>query len=63
MATAEPVRGKTLDDAMNLKGRDIFRMLEDIPDQKQHCIRLSVKALQKAISEYQYKHEDKLQGE
>jgi len=62
MATAELVKGKTIEDAVNVKDRDIFRMLEEIPDQKQHCIRLSVKTLQKAISEYRSKHEDKLQG-
>lgn len=66
MATAELVKGKTIEDAVNVKDRDIFRMLEEIPDQKQHCIRLAVKTLQKAISEYQYKRDkggNKLQGE
>ena len=63
MATAELVKGKTIEDAVNVKDRDIFRMLEEIPDQKQHCIRLAVKTLQKAISEYRCKREDKLQGE
>jgi nitrogen fixation NifU-like protein len=57
MATAELVKGKALEDAVNVKDRDIFRMLEKIPDQKQHCIRLAVKTLQKAISEYQVKHD------
>ena len=63
MATAELVKGKTIEDAVEVKDRDIFRMLEEIPDQKQHCIRLAVKTLQKAISEYRCKREDKLQGE
>ena len=66
MATAELVKGKAIEDAANVKDRDIFRMLEEIPDQKQHCIRLAVKTLQKAISEYQYmrgKGGDKLKGE
>jgi len=63
MATAELVKGKTIEDAINVKDRDIFRILEEIPDQKQHCIRLAVKTLQKAISEYRCKREDKLQGE
>ncbi|MFC1895140.1 iron-sulfur cluster assembly scaffold protein [Thermodesulfobacteriota bacterium] len=63
MATAEIVRGKTIEDAVNVKDRDIFRLLEEIPDQKQHCIRLAVKTLQKAISDYGCKGEDKLQGE
>ena len=57
MATAELVKGKTIEDAMKVRDRDIFHILEEIPDQKQHCIRLSVKTLQKAISEYQFKHD------
>jgi nitrogen fixation NifU-like protein len=52
MATMERIRGKTLDEAMEIKDGDIFKMLGDIPDQKQHCIRLTVKTLQKAIKEY-----------
>lgn len=52
MATMERIKGKTLDEAVEIKDRDIFRMLEEIPDQKQHCIRLTVKTLQKAIEEY-----------
>jgi len=62
MATAELVRGKTIEEAVEVKDRDIFRMLEEIPDQKQHCIRLAVKTLQKAISEYRCKGGNKLQG-
>ncbi|MBN2125481.1 MAG: iron-sulfur cluster assembly scaffold protein [Deltaproteobacteria bacterium] len=52
MAAVDLVRGKTLEEAMGLKDRDVFRVLEEIPDQKQHCIRLTVKTLQKAIEEY-----------
>ena len=52
MAAMDHIKGKTLEEAMALKDRDIFRMLGDIPDQKQHCIRLTVKTIQKAIEEY-----------
>ena len=52
MAALDFIKGKTLEDAISVKDRDIFRMLEDIPDQKQHCIRLTVKTIQKAIEEY-----------
>jgi nitrogen fixation NifU-like protein len=52
MAAVDLVKGKTLDEAMELTDRDVFRVLEDLPDQKQHCIRLAVKTLQKAIEEY-----------
>lgn len=52
MALVDLVKGKTLDEAMQVKDRDVFRELIEIPDQKQHCIRLAVKTLQKAINEY-----------
>jgi nitrogen fixation protein NifU and related proteins len=52
MAAVDLVRGKTLDEAMTLQDRDVFRELVDLPDQKQHCIRLAVKTLKKAIAEY-----------
>ena len=52
MVTMELAKGKTIEQAHTIKDRDIFRILEEIPEQKQHCIRLSVKALQKALDEY-----------
>lgn len=52
MAAMDWIRGKTLSEVKTLKDREIFRMLEDIPDQKQHCIRLTNKTIQKAIEEY-----------
>ena len=52
MAAMELIRGKTIDEVMEIKDGDIFRMLEEIPDQKQHCIRLTNKTIQKAIEEY-----------
>ena len=63
MAAMDLIKGKTLEDAMAIKDRDIFRTLEEIPDQKQHCIRLTVKTLQKAIKEYKGKDNNNLQGE
>ena len=52
MALADLVKGKTLEEALAFKDRDVFRKLVEIPDQKQHCIRLAVKTLEKAIKEY-----------
>jgi len=63
MAAMELIKGKTIEDAIAIKDRDIFRMLEEIPDQKQHCIRLTIKTIQKAIEEYRFKNENHLQGE
>lgn len=63
MAAMDLIRGKTIEDAMAIKDRDIFRILEEIPEQKQHCIRLTVKTLQKAIEEYKSKNRENPQGE
>jgi len=52
MVAMELVTGKTIEQARQVKDRDIFRILEAIPEQKQHCIRLAVKTLQKALDEY-----------
>jgi nitrogen fixation protein NifU and related proteins len=52
MALVDLVKGRTLDEALQVRDRDVFRELIEIPDQKQHCIRLAVKTLQKAISEF-----------
>jgi nitrogen fixation NifU-like protein len=52
MAAMDLIRGKSIEEANSLKDRDIFRVLENIPDQKQHCIRLTVKTIQKAVKEY-----------
>lgn len=59
MALADLVRGKTLSEALQVKDRDVFRRLVQIPDQKQHCIRLAVKTLEKAIKEYEEGHVEK----
>ncbi|MFC1821435.1 iron-sulfur cluster assembly scaffold protein [Thermodesulfobacteriota bacterium] len=63
MAAMELIRGKTLEEAMSITDRDIFRMLEEIPDQKQHCIRLTNKTIQKAIEEYKGRNSIHPQGE
>jgi len=55
MAVTDMIKGKTLEEALALKDRDIYRMLEEIPEQKQHCIRLAVKTLQKALEDYTLK--------
>ncbi|MFH1090962.1 MAG: iron-sulfur cluster assembly scaffold protein, partial [Pseudomonadota bacterium] len=52
MAAMEMIKGLTLKEAAELKDAQIFRLLENLPDQKQHCVRLTVKTLQKALEEY-----------
>lgn len=63
MAAMEMIRGKTFEEIMELKDRDIFRMLEDIPNEKQHCIRLTNKTIQKAIEEYKAKLDNEIKGD
>ena len=63
MAAMDLIKGKTLKEAMAITDRDIFRMLEDIPDQKQHCIRLTNKTVQKAIEECMGSNGNKPKGE
>ena len=63
MAAIDIIKGKTLDEVQGLKDRDIFRMLEDIPDQKTHCIRLTNKTIQKAIKEYRSNNGKNAKGE
>ena len=52
MVAMDLAKGKTVEEAMQIKDRDIFRILEDLPDQKLHCVRLAVKTLEKALKEY-----------
>jgi nitrogen fixation protein NifU and related proteins len=63
MAAMELIKGMTVDEAMKVKDGEVFSMLEDLPDQKQHCVRLTVKTLQKAMEEYKAKNGKGLQGE
>jgi nitrogen fixation NifU-like protein len=55
MAVVDLIKGKKIADARNLNDGDVFRALEDIPAQKNHCIQLAVKTLQKAVDEYTQK--------
>ena len=55
MAAVDMIKGKTITEALTLKDRDIYRTLEEIPEQKQHCIRLAVKTLQKALEDFNLK--------
>ena len=52
MALVDLIKGKKIADARTLSDGDVFRLLENIPAQKNHCIELAVKTLQKALDEY-----------
>ncbi|MFP4350951.1 MAG: iron-sulfur cluster assembly scaffold protein [Thermodesulfobacteriota bacterium] len=55
MAAVDLVKGKSIPEARKLTDGDIFRLLEEIPPKKHHCIQLAVKTLQKALDEYEHK--------
>lgn len=63
MVVMELAKGKTIKEAFSIKDRDIYHVLEEIPDQKQHCIRLAVKSLKKALNEYSRNNGDNLPEE
>jgi len=50
MAAVDLIKGKSLDYARSLNDGDIFKVLQDIPAKKHHCIQLAVKALHKALA-------------
>ena len=52
MAAVDLVKGKTIDEALIINDGDVFKVLENIPEKKHHCIQLAVKTLQKALNEY-----------
>lgn len=55
MAAVDLVKGKQIEEARRLEDGDVFRVLQEIPVKKHHCIQLAVKALHKTIDEYQQK--------
>jgi len=63
MAATDMIKGRTLEYALKMTDRDIFREIEQIPDQKQHCIRLTKKTIEKAVNDYISGNGDKPEGE
>lgn len=55
MAAVDLVKGKTLDEALKINDGDVFKVLENIPEKKHHCIQLAVKTMHKGISDYKDK--------
>ncbi|WP_457554225.1 iron-sulfur cluster assembly scaffold protein [Desulfobacula sp.] len=52
MVTVDLVKGKTIDEALKINDGDIFKVLENIPEKKHHCIQLAVKTMHKGLKEY-----------
>jgi nitrogen fixation NifU-like protein len=56
MAVVDLIKGKSIKKAKKLVDGDIFRMLEEIPVKKHHCIQLAVKTLHKGLDDYEKNH-------
>lgn len=54
--TTELVKGKTLDEALELTNRAVADALDGLPPAKMHCSNLAADALHEAIKDYQAKH-------
>ena len=52
MAAVDLVKGKTIEDALKINDGHVFKVLENIPEKKHHCIQLAVKTMHKGIKEY-----------
>ena len=47
------LKGKTISQAKNLTEGDVLQELDGLPSSKLDCVKLSIKTLQKAITEYE----------
>jgi nitrogen fixation NifU-like protein len=50
MAVVDLIKGKNLDFARSINDGSVFRVLQEIPAKKHHCIQLAVKTLHKALN-------------
>lgn len=51
-ALAEMIKGKKVDEVINISVEDIIKYLQGLPDQKVHCALLAKRTLEKAIKKY-----------
>jgi nitrogen fixation NifU-like protein len=52
----EMVKGKTIDEALQISKKTVSDALDGLPPQKMHCSNLGADALHKAIDDYKKKH-------
>jgi nitrogen fixation NifU-like protein len=52
MASVDLVKGKSVDQALEINDGDVFKVLENIPEKKHHCIQLAVKTMHKGLKEF-----------
>jgi len=53
----EMIKGKTLDDALEISKEVVANELDGLPPQKMHCSNLGADALHKAIEDYKKRHQ------
>jgi nitrogen fixation NifU-like protein len=53
MAVVDLIKGKDLDYARSIDDGTVFKVLQEIPVKKHHCIQLAVKTLHKALDAHQ----------
>lgn len=56
----EMVKGKTLDEALQITNQAVAEALDGLPPQKMHCSNLAADALHKAIEDYRSKTSGKV---
>jgi len=55
----EMVKGKTIDEALEITNKQVAEELGGLPANKMHCSNLAADALHKAIADYKAKHGNK----
>ena len=55
----EMVKGKTIDEALQISNDAVAEALDGLPPVKMHCSNLAADALHAAINDYHEKHKDK----
>jgi nitrogen fixation NifU-like protein len=55
MAVVDLIKGRDLDYARTINDGTVFKVLEEIPVKKHHCIQLAVKTLHKALDAHELK--------
>jgi len=55
MAVVDLIKGKDLEYARSINDGTVFKVLEEIPVKKHHCIQLAVKTLHKALDAHRMK--------
>jgi nitrogen fixation protein NifU and related proteins len=52
----EMVKGKTIEEALDISNKSVAEALDGLPPAKMHCSNLAADALHKAIEDYKNKH-------